>query len=165
MQKRNSKYFELAVSIMIFCVSGYMIYVAQTTGLPTTDGSMTSMAFPRAIYIAIMVMCAYLIAKAIIWFKNNPKSEVTAEKGSLIPKKTVLTFIAICIYAALWEVIGFTLSTLLFVFAESYMLDRKRPIWLTAAVAIGATVIMYVVFGMMFKVSFPDPFMDMIRGF
>ena len=62
------------------------------------------------------------------------------------------------------QVIGFTLSTFCFFFFESFYLDRKKPLWLTIVLSIGATVIMYVVFGMFFKVSFPDKFMNMIRG-
>lgn len=47
---------------------------------------------------------------------------------------------------------------------ESIILDRKRPIWLTLVIAVVACIVMYVVFGLFFKVAFPDPLMDMIRG-
>ncbi|MGI6028679.1 MAG: tripartite tricarboxylate transporter TctB family protein [Candidatus Heteroscillospira sp.] len=163
-KQRNNKILELAVSVFFILVSIYMIYVAQTTGMPTTDGSMSSMAFPRAMYIVIILLCTYLVVMNLMWFKKNPK-DPNAEKVSFIPRKSVLTFIFICVYAALWNVIGFTASTLLFFLAEAYMLDRKRPFWLTLLIAVCACVLMYVVFGMMFKVAFPDPLMDMLRGF
>ena len=60
--------------------------------------------------------------------------------------------------------IGFSLSTLLFFIAESIYLDRKRPIWLTILIGVIATVVMYAVFGLAFKVALPDPLMNMLRG-
>lgn len=163
-KQRNNKIFELAVSVFFLCVSVYMIYVAQNTGKPTTDGSMTSMAFPKAIYIVIIALCAYLIVMNLIWFKNHPK-DPNAAKVPMVPLKSVLTFVFIVIYAALWKVIGYTASTLLFFLAEAYMLDRKKPFWLTLVIAVCACALMYVVFGMMFKVNLPDPLMDKLRGF
>ena len=65
----------------------------------------------------------------------------------------------------MWKVIGFSLSTLLFFIGEAIYLDRKRPLWLTILIGVIATVFMYVVFGVLFKVSLPDPLMDMVRGF
>ena len=67
-------------------------------------------------------------------------------------------------YAFLWTKIGFTVSTFLFFFCESVFLSRKRPIWLTFLLALGITVFISVVFGVFFKVSFPDPLMNAIRG-
>ena len=156
--QRNSKYFELIVSILLLAGSCFMLYIAQTTGKPSNDGSLSAMAFPRAIYTAIVVLSVYLIAKCAKWFKDNPKTAENAPaKGTFLPQKSVVTFIAICVYAALWQVIGFTLSTLLF-------LDRKRPIWLTILIGVIATVVMYAVFGLAFKVALPDPLVNMLRG-
>ena len=163
--QRNSKYFELIVSILLLAGSCFMLYIAQTTGKPSNDGSLSAMAFPRAIYIAIVVLSVYLIAKCAKWFKDNPKTAENAPaKGTFLPQKSVVTFIAICVYAALWQVIGFSLSTLLFFIAESIYLDRKRPIWLTILIGVIATVVMYAVFGLSFKVALPDPLMNMLRG-
>lgn len=163
---RNSKYFELIVSVLLLIGSCFMIYIAQTTGKPSTDGSLTAMAFPRAMYIVIIILSVYLIAMNAIWFKNNPKTpENTPPKGTLLPRKSWVTFVAICVYAAMWQVIGFSLSTLLFFIGEAIYLDRKRPLWLTILIGVIATIFMYVVFGVLFKVSLPDPIMDMVRGF
>ncbi|MGI6028675.1 MAG: tripartite tricarboxylate transporter TctB family protein [Candidatus Heteroscillospira sp.] len=162
-KERNKKYFELVFILTLMAVSVFMLYIAQTTGMPTSDGSMSSMAFPKAVYIAILLLNAYLLAVNIAWLKRHPVDK-SSEKVPLVPRKAVLTFLFICAYAAMWNVIGFTLSTFIFVLAESLMLDRSRPMKLTVLIAVIACVVMYVVFGVFFKVSFPDPLMDMIRG-
>ena len=162
-KERNKKIFELGFILALIAVSVYMIYVAQSTGLPTTDGSMTSMAFPKAAYIGIILLNLYLLAANITWLVRHPVDK-NSEKVPMVPRKSVITFVLIVVYAAMWNVIGFTLSTFLFVLAESIILDRKRPIWLTLVIAVVACIVMYVVFGMFFKVAFPDPLMDMLRG-
>ena len=164
MQKRNNKIFELGVSVFLMLASMYMFWIAVTTDKPVTDGNLSAMAFPKVLYLVIIVLCAYLIVNGIIWLKKHP-ADPSAEKVAMVPKKSIITFVLIVAYAALWKVIGCSLSTLLFFFTESYILDRKRPLWLTVLLAVAATVIMYVVFGMFFKVSFPDKLMDMVRGF
>lgn len=161
--RRNSKIFEIGVSIFLMLFSCFMLHIAITKDQPAGDGNLSAMAFPKVLYIIIILMCLYLIVTGVLALKKY-SLEKDAAKVPMIPLKSIVTFVAIVIYAAMWKVIGFTLSTFCFFFFESFYLDRKKPLWLTIVLSIGATVIMYVVFGMFFKVSFPDKFMNMIRG-
>lgn len=164
--QRNSKIFELGVSIMLFCLAGFLIYVANTTGMPASDG-MSSMDFPRGIFVVMMILCAYVGVNSVFWFMKHPKTaeESSKPKEPMVKRKAVLTFIFICIYALLWNVIGFSLSTFVFFTVESRMLDSKRPLKWAIIIGLGAMVLMYLVFGVLFKVQFPEPILEMVRGY
>ena len=172
-KERNKKIFELFFILLLIAVSGYMIYVAQSTGMPGQNGQLSSMAFPRAAYIGIILLCIYLLVDNIRWLMQHPVDK-NSEKAPYVPKKSVITFILVVVYALAWNVIGFTLSTVLFVFVESLMLQKVKssknsqekqfPLWLTVVISIGAAILMYVIFGLFFKVSLPDPLMNLIRG-
>ena len=172
-KERNKKIFELFFIIALIGVSAYMIYVAQTTGLPGQNNQLSSMAFPKAAYIGIIAMCLYLLVDNVRWLLKHPVDK-NSPKAPYVPKKSLITFALIVVYALAWKRIGFTLCTFIFVFVESLLLqkvksspnseERQFPLWITAVVAIVAAVLMYVIFGLFFKVNLPDPLMNMIRG-
>jgi hypothetical protein len=134
-KQRNNKIFELAVSVFFLCVSVYMIYVAQNTGKPTTDGSMTSMAFPKAIYIVIIALCAYLIVMNLIWFKNHPK-DPNAAKVPMVPSRAFSPLFSLSLRSSL-EGDRLHRQTLFF-FSRKPIVDRKKPFWLTLVIAVCA---------------------------
>ena len=172
-KERNKKIFELIFILALIAVSGYMIYVAQTTGMPGQNDQLSSMAFPKAAYIGIIAMCVYLLIDNIRWLIKHPVDK-NSEKAPYVPKRSVITFVLIVVYAFSWKYIGFSLATFAFVFIESLVLqkiknsptsvEKQYPLWLTIVISIVAAVFMYVVFGMFFKVNLPDPLMNMIRG-
>lgn len=160
--ERNKKKFELGVSVFLLGMVTYLYYVATVTGKArSTD--IASMDFPKAIFVVMMLFCAFLIVQGIIWFIKHPKDASTAEP--LMHKKALLTFIFICVYAAFWQIIGFSLSTFIFVSVESYMLDTKKPLKRAIIIGFCVMVFMYLVFGMLFNVNFPEPIIKMIRGY
>ena len=71
-KERNKKIFELIFILALIAVSGYMIYVAQTTGMPGQNDQLSSMAFPKAAYIGIIAMCVYLLIDNIRWLIQHP---------------------------------------------------------------------------------------------
>lgn len=163
MQKRVNKLFELGVSIFLLLGAIYMEYIAFTTDKPATDGNLTAMAFPKVLYIVIIALCFYMVVTDFIWLKNNP-AEKDGEKIPVIPMKSLVTFGMIVLYALSWKYIGFTIGTFIFFLVESRYLSKKHPLWMTVLLALILTVFMYVVFAIFFKVSFPDPLMNAIRG-
>ena len=163
MKKRNDKIFELGVSVFLLLASIYMFYISVTTDKPVAPGEVSAMAFPKVLYAVIILLCIYLIINAVLWLKRHP-ADPSQEKLPLVPRKSWITFLFIVIYALMWNVIGFSLSTFLFFFGESWYLDRKRPVWLTALLALAVTAVMYIVFTIFFKVSFPDRLMNMLLG-
>ncbi|MBO6041028.1 MAG: tripartite tricarboxylate transporter TctB family protein [Oscillospiraceae bacterium] len=163
MQQRINKYFEVGVAVLLLIGAIYMEKVAFDTDKPVTAGNLSAMAFPKVVYMVIILLCAYLIVKGIVWLVKNPAPEGAA-KATIVPVRSLVTFGMIIAYALLWTRLGFTISTFLFFFCESVFLSRKRPIWLTLLLAVGVTAFISVIFGVFFKVSFPDPLMNAIRG-
>jgi len=162
--QRNARVFELSVSIFLFALSGYLFYVALTTGRPASGG-MSSMDFPKAILAVMMLASAVLIGRAVLWFIKNPKGSSKEAAAPLLPKKAVLTFALICVYAMLWKVLGFFLSSFFFFTVEAKMLDNERPLPMVTLIGFSAAVLMVLVFGVMFKVQFPEPLLELIRGY
>lgn len=76
--------------------------------------------------------------------------------------KIIVTILLIVVYAAMWNVIGFFVSTLIFFFVESMLLDTSFSWKKAALLSILYATVVYVVFGLCFNVSFPEPILDMI---
>ena len=76
--------------------------------------------------------------------------------------KIIVTILLIVVYAAMWNVIGFFVSTLIFFFVESMLLDTSFSWKKAALLSILYAIVVYAVFGLCFNVSFPAPILDMI---
>ena len=63
------------------------------------------------------------------------------------------------IYVGLWQVLGFLLSTILFVIAEAKILKRDEPIWKAVVIAVAVDLIIYIVFIRIFAISLPETFL------
>ena len=108
----------------------------------------------------MLVLCIGMLTKNVV--------EICKEKSlgefKKLDKRVLIMLAMIIVYAVLWEVIGFCLSSILFVTASSLLL-RKNCGWVKALiVGIGSTVILYFVFGYLFKVDFPEPLLELIFG-
>ena len=70
----------------------------------------------------------------------------------------------IILYTICWEIIGFTLSSMIFVFVESRLLDNEKPWKQAVLIALVYTVLLYSVFHFGFGVQFPEPIFEAILG-
>ena len=68
----------------------------------------------------------------------------------------------IVVYAALWKVVGFMIATLLFITTESKVLKKDAPLWQCSLVALGADVVIYLIFVRLFSISLPETFLRAI---
>ena len=85
MQKRINKYIELVVSALLLIGAIYMERVAIATDKPVKAGNLSAMAFPKVLYLVIIVLCAYLIVTGILWLKKNPVPEGAAKASIAFP--------------------------------------------------------------------------------
>ncbi|MPN62520.1 hypothetical protein SDC9_210269 [bioreactor metagenome] len=139
----------------------YLLYVAETSPSYTFEG-VASMEFPAAIFILMLVLCAVkLVGNIVVMVKEKGPAQASIER---IPLQIWLSLALIVGYAFLWHLIGFALSTLMFVTLESKILRPKTP-WLKAGmVGLGTTVLMIFVFTYLFNVDFPEPLYELIVG-
>lgn len=67
------------------------------------------------------------------------------------------------LYAIAWPNIGFILSSIIFVFFESRMLDSEKPWWSTVIIAMLYTLLIYLIFNLGFGVTLPEPLLSEIN--
>jgi uncharacterized membrane protein len=165
--ERNKKKFQLFVSILFLVLFTFFLYTAyHTPAIPVSRG-MASMDFPKFLLIAMLIFSAIQLVLSITWFvKNRPQAaEKEEKKAPIMEKKAIITAVLICVYAALWNLIGFSLSTFVYFIVQTKVLDPKKPVWRIALISLIAVVIMNVVFVQIFRVSFPEPLLSLIRGY
>ena len=160
---------EIAVTSLILALACYLEYVAYTTKVRTKVQGMQSMTFPKIILYVLIFLCAIVLVKGILNYiklKKQAEPDTGKDTGN---KKTFdyripLTVALIIMYAALWNVIGFVLSSYIFVSIESILLDHSKAWWHALLIALGYVVIVYLIFSVGFKVHFPEPILDALIG-
>ncbi len=152
----TAKWYENIVYIICLVFFSIELHEALATK-PRAVNGMQSMTFPKVIFGIIIVMCAVKLLMNIIWMIRS------GEYGfELLDRRILISLVMIIVYAALWQIIGFGLSSVIFVTIESKLLRNNAP-WLHCAlVGLGTTVVLYFVFGFLFNVDFPEPILEMI---
>ena len=154
--KKSAFFFENVVLSLLFAVFAYLLYVAKTSPSYSSGGDTASMTFPSWIFIITMLLCAL---KLVINYVAGKKSADSAETGKT-HIKVYITLLSIIVYAFCWNLIGFSISTVVFVAFVSQMLRPSCSMPKTFIMALGVAVFMNVVFGMFFKVDFPEPLLE-----
>ena len=79
-----------------------------------------------------------------------PKGAFIARIDNIVPIKLILSILFLVIYVAAYQKVGFMLSSMFFLMAESFLLvkDEERKKWRTFIIlfSIGASVVIYFVF-------------------
>ncbi len=157
---------EIAVTSLIMGIACYLQYVAYTSKVRTKVQGMKSMTFPKVILYGIIVLCAVTLIRGILNYRKLKKQEAgTAEKTTgKVDFRIPMTVGMIILYALLWNVLGFVISSMLFVCVESILLDRSKPWWQALIIGVAYVIIVYLIFGAGFKVNFPEPILDAVIG-
>ncbi len=155
MENKTTRLFELLAAVLLGMYSAVMIFYGITHPVEAANSGMKSYTFPLAMYGIMLVCCVILIIQNRAAAVRSNKDE----KLEKLDKRVWITIAAILTYVALWKVIGFMLSTFLFVAGESKVLKRDEPVSRCAAVALGAVVVIYIVFVKVFSISLPETFL------
>ena len=141
------------------------LFLAFTTENKTAVDGMKSMDFPKIILVLQLVLLVLLVIADFAAAKKlagNPGDEDSEDgKEPFMDKRITVSIAAILIYILLWNVVGFCCSSFLFFSFESQLLDDRQKFWKTLALGVGITVLIYLVFGVGFKVDFPEPILEM----
>lgn len=169
--KKSCKVYEILSLIIIFAASLLFLYLAFTTENKMAVDGMKSMDFPKVILGLLLLLLVLLVMVDFVFAgkfekKNAENTDLEPCAGEeaepVIDKKTAVSIAAILIYIILWNVIGFCLSSFLFFSFESHLLDNEKKLWKTLALGAGITLLIYAVFGMGFKVDFPEPVIELL---
>ncbi len=144
--------------VYLICLVFFSILLHQALeAKPQRFDGMQSMTFPKVIFSVIVILCAIkLIANIVTMIR-------TGEYGfEMVDHRIIISLVMIVLYAVLWEVIGFGISSVIFTLIESKIL-RSNAKWINCFfVGAGTTVVLYFIFGFLFNVDFPEPILELI---
>lgn len=108
-------------------------------------------AFPMAAATLMVISAGAVLVQTL----RNPRRATIGFFESIAPAPVIVMFAMIAIYGALLEGLGFLPVSLLFLTAGIAFLQRGRPLY-AFAVALGALIVIYIVFRLVFTVLMPS---------
>ena len=133
----------------------------------TIGDGIKSMTVPRIVIGLLLFLVLLDFIGVILRIKKN-KIASKISRDAIDPnnvKKIITTLGVMVIYVILWNIIGFTLSTILVIFVETKIVNRDIPSKKILVFGIAFTVLVLVIFGGLFAMDFPEPILEMIRGY
>ncbi len=159
---------ELACSVFFIGLSLFMGYTAYTSvyvvnarrsGIPT-------MGFPKVLLWLILIFSSIQFVRAVLKLRVAlPKARKAGDRIELIPAKSVIMFLLIVGFAALWSVAGFTVSTFVAFIVVSKFLKPDVKFCRLFPISLIFTAIFYIFFSVLFRIAFYDPLMDAVIAF
>ncbi|MGN0305872.1 MAG: tripartite tricarboxylate transporter TctB family protein [Lachnospiraceae bacterium] len=156
--KKEERFYERIVLILLLLGTFILYCNASRARSVTTGTDMTSMDFPKGILILLAVLCGVRLIGNLI---QSAKEKEEKQKVS-VDKRTWITAIGIFLYAIMWKIFGFFLSSCTFFFLESLVLKRDVCKKQAVLISVGITTFIYIVFGMAFGVDFPEPLLELV---
>ena len=118
--------------------------------------------------VVISVSVGLLIVNTVKLIRarsNRIKVGESIKKFIVATPNAILAMAGAILYAIAWRLIGFTLSTIIFIALLSKKLEPERPWKQVIPVAIGLGLFVFFLFVIVFKVFFPDRIMRPIMDF
>lgn len=162
---RKTRTYELLVTLMIMGLVAFFLIVALTDPVKVAGKGMGPMEFPVAVFLIMLLLGSVVLLENYRARKADApgvspreEEEPSASRDWRLPA----TIFLIVVYALMWKVVGFSLSTLVYIAVQARTLNRKTS-WLRClAVGIGAVALVYVVFGMLFSIELPEPLLEQL---
>jgi putative tricarboxylic transport membrane protein len=156
-------------------VAAVLFYFAQQIEFTPRPGSLGPQFWPKMAIGLMAIVCAIEIARGLLGFKTETQGvaevlekEEEEEAAPTFPLLLAGGIALVAVYAVVVDILGFLLSTFLFLAAFMYLgrYRRHRAVWLTSA---GVTLVAAILFMRIAYVSLPrgvppfDAFTDFIR--
>lgn len=159
---RNEQFFERIVLAVMMAGFGLLLYTALNfrSGFGSA-GNLSSMAIPVWALSLVLVLCALrLAANLLAWARG--RGEGSREKTD---RRVWLSIVLIGLYALCWNLLGFCLSTGLFLLGIFQLLrPNKQSIGRDLLLSAAATAGIYLLFGKVFHLYFPEPLLELLLG-
>lgn len=154
---REQVFYERVVLVLLLVGTAVFYSVAMQSPSTAEGGDLGSMDFPKYILILLGI---FSVLQLVMNLRNAKKA---APVDTLIPdKRIVLSIAAILAYAALWDIIGFCASTVIFLILEAKILKRDVDTRTSVLIALAGTAVVYLVFGVAFHVYLPEPLLEYV---
>ncbi len=163
-QEKEQKFFEIIVSAFFMAFSIYMLVVAYTTEKVTNTSVVLikAMTMPKIVLWMMLGIAVLLMLQAVSWYLRNRGKGVWPEFKKLLHWKVAVSFALVVVYALSWEYIGFSIATFIFFAIETKLVKPDQSILKTVIIALLFAAAMYLLFGVAFKMFFPEPILDLI---
>jgi hypothetical protein len=154
--KKEENFYEIIVLAILTIGAAFLFYTAnQSPSTATTGTDLTSMDFPKGMLLLLGVLCIVRL------FSSMKKILANSSNDSLVPdKKILLTIVAIVVYSVLWNILGFCLSTFLFLNTEAKIINKNVNMKQTFIVSFVGMLVIFLIFGVAFKVYLPEPIFE-----
>jgi len=138
---------------LLFLGFGIFMLSNSLSIIPIIDKEVGSGYVPKALSLVIISLSCLMLVLAVL----NKKVGST-EKTDEDAKAGVFTILALAAYVALFQKLGFLVSTTLYLFIQTTLLSNKqnRNLVLFAVISVLAPVIIYGIFTTLFHMPFPS---------
>lgn len=144
---------EIFLSI-IFIVISITIYIL-TYQFPQQTVALSPKVFPRFVSVCLLILSVALLIQGIAGVKKNFKQKkVQLTFNKLFIFRLILMTLLAFFYTRILPLLGYVLATPPFVAGAMLLFNEKRWIWITT-VSIITTVLLYVLFRIIFRVPLP----------
>ena len=122
-------------------------------------------AFPRIMALGLIVCCAVLIVQSLLHRKkaNDPDAPSLSLRMRGMRHMLLCAILAVA-FVALWEPLGFLILTPVVMFALMYLIDM-RNYKVMALVAVGLTLIVWLLFYKVLSISVPIGPLEVLYDF
>lgn len=141
---------------LFFLLDSSNIHVFEGMG----STAINSATLPRMWAILLIALCIYVLGRTFIKMRKEASTEErrTLKKLILDNYESVLSLILMAVYYGLMKPIGFVLATILYLYGQILLLQRKteRNFWIPAVLAVVASVLIYYVFRYRLEIVLPQ---------
>jgi putative tricarboxylic transport membrane protein len=147
----------MAAELVFNCLLGLamLFFLVQALLLPTSDNPADLLGaggFPVILAVIGLVMLAAITLRVV---RTRAAVKIPLlELGTLDGRSLALNIVLLLVYVFVLDIIGFVLSTLLYLPAAGWLIGYRKPLPL-AIYTVAITVTLTVVFGMLFVVPLP----------
>lgn len=139
----------MVTSVLLIVLGAVVYYLADQFPQVGGEGVTGPDLFPKA--LAILLICLSLLLLVTAMISKDPEKVLVWGKG---PAKSYITVGMIVIYFVVLQLIGFFMSTPVFLFVMIRFLGQKSDVK-NIAVSLGVTLIIYVVSNSLLYVPLP----------
>lgn len=158
---RFSRHKDLIAGVFLFVVALVYFILSFQVRLTNIDRLVGSRFFPQICGVLLMLFSILLIAGDFL--KNRalppaPSGEVSAPAGPKpVYRNTVLALLSFALYIVLMDLVGFTISTLAYLFSQMALLQGTgRKKWLLyGMLSLCSTIAIYYLFNNVFLLMLP----------
>ncbi len=157
LQKKESSG-KIIFHVFVLVVSCGYLLSAFSLGMPVVEGQLKPSFFPMLVGFLSVIFSAILLLREI----SKDRSPVTdkaqksdSDSGESSNRSAYLIIVATAVYIFAFSLVGYLLSSALYVFAVMIIFSNREKIWQKLAIAIVTVGLGYLVFEQMFGVRLP----------